>query len=115
MSIAEELIGLEEGSNRAKDVGVGLGDFSGEMNGGTVDGFELICDAVCFEFESIGSKGIGFDEVGACLDIVAMNAFDEFGFGEAELLIAGVDENAFCVEHGAHCTIADEGVVLEGF
>ena len=70
VAIGEELVGGEEGTDGGEDVGVGLFGLVGELDGGAVDGFELVGEPVGLEFDAVGSEGVGFDEVGSGVDVL---------------------------------------------
>jgi hypothetical protein len=62
--------------------------------------------------EAIGSKGIGFDNFGAGLQVFVMDAANQIGLGEIQFVVATVDEDALGIEKGSHRAVAQDGGLL---
>ena len=56
----------------------------------------------------VGAVGIGFDDIGASLDIGGVDALDEVGGGEGDFVEAAINEDPFVVEDGAHGPVEDQ-------
>jgi len=57
--------------------------------------------------ESIGAKGIGFQNFSPRLQIFLVDGEDKSGVGEVQLVVAPVDEDATPVDHGSHGPVGE--------
>src|ERR1700758_3661951 len=62
--------------------------------------------------EGIGAESIGFNDFVAGLQVVVVNAANQFGLRKIELVIRPVDKNTFGVKQGAHRAIAQDGKLV---
>jgi hypothetical protein len=67
------------------------------------------------QLSSVGAERIGFDHIRPRVGIFLMDAANEFGIRDAQVLVAGVDEHPLGVNHSAHRPVEDEWVFLELF
>ena len=56
------------------------------------------------------AKGIGIDDAAACGGVPGMDALDERRVGDVQLLGAGPQFQARCLQHGAHAAIQQDGI-----
>ena len=98
----------------------GGGGFAGDLGGGEIEGIGVVLEAEFGEDDAVGAEGVGFDEVGADVEEVAVDAFDGVGAGlgddfdavfEAGVVAEGQVEG---VDGGSHGAVADEDALAEG-
>lgn len=82
---------------------------TGDAYAGDVDLSGTGGEAVAGESEAVGTKGVGFEDLSAALEVFLMDGENEGGVGEVELVVAAVDEDAARVEDGAHGAVAEDG------
>ena len=66
------------------------------------------------ELEAVRPEGVGLDTVGACLDVLGVDALDELRIGRIQHVEAGVERSPSRVEHRPHGAVAEEGTLGEG-
>ena len=71
-----------------------------------IDIGQLVHTSVLGQAKRIGAKGVCFNDVGPGLEVFLMDAADQVGLREVELVVAAVDENAFGIQQGAHGAVA---------
>ena len=89
-----------KGPHRGEDEGgaTAFSDgFAGQPHAGFVDGTHLFVESVLAQLDAIGAKGIRFDQVGAGVEIRAMNLFDQFGLGGIQRVETVVERDAVFV------------------
>src|ERR1700747_2784762 len=62
-----------------------------------------------FKAKIISAEGIGFDDLGTRLQVLVVNAANEVGLGEVQLVVATVDEHTLGVQQRAHGAVAEYG------
>ena len=83
---------------------------AGDSDAGLIDVADLIAQAVALEAEGVRAKGIGFDDFGAGLQVVLMDAAHQFGLRQVQLVETAVEEvDAASVERSAHSAVAENG------
>ena len=72
----------------------------------------LLAEALDTARQLVGgsAKGIGVDDAAACGGIPGMDALDERRVGDVQLLGAGPQFQARCLQHGAHAAIHQDGI-----
>ena len=75
-------------SDGAGDVGAIASGGAGELDAGAVDLDHPIAVAVAGERQTIGAKSVGLENLGAGVDVLAVNALYELGLREIELVVA---------------------------
>ena len=78
-----------------------------------VDFSQLIQTSVLAQAKRIGAKGVCFYDLGSGLQVLLMDAANQVGLREVQLVVAAVDENAFGVQQGAHGAVAKNGAGLQ--
>ena len=92
-----------------------LGCLASQVSAGDVDVAYMAGQTVAGQAKAVGTEGIGFNDLGAGLQIVVVHASDQVGLGNVQLVIATVDENALGVEEGTHGSIAEHRPLLQTF
>src|SRR4029453_346862 len=82
-----------------------------QLRAGHVDRPDLISQAEAAQLHAVRAEGVGFDDAGAGLQILAVHVHDQLGLRLIERLEAAIDEDALRVQHGAHGAIADEHTI----
>lgn len=102
------------GTAGAGDEDIGTGFASSEDDGLCVDGRGFVREAIFGKADSVGAERVRFDDVSASGDVIAVDGADQIGLGGAEIVVAGVNENALVVDHCSHGAVEDERVLEEG-
>jgi len=103
-----QLIGFQAGAHRSGDQHIVSGGLARQLDGRAVDGFELVGQTMCLKLQPVRAVGIGFDDIRASVHIRLVNAGNQLGIGDAQMLVAGVDEHPFRIDHRTHGPIEDE-------
>lgn len=111
-----DLVGEEEfacGSDRCEDKGAACGGLAGELDAAAVDFGDLTGGDMVAEADTIGSEGIGEDDLAAGVDVGLGDLGDGFGPGKIPQVrdIAGVEPS--CLEFRAPCAVGDHGAVRD--
>ena len=65
-------------------------------------------DAVRLELQPVGTVGVGFDDICPAGDIDIVDARNQLWIGDAQMLVAGVDEHPLGVDHRSHGAVEDQ-------
>ena len=87
----------------------GVHTLPGDGGAGAVELAHLVAQAKPFQPETIGAKGVGLDDLGACLQVLLVHGAHRLRLGYIQLVVAAVDEHATAVEHRAHGAVAQDG------
>ena len=77
-----------------------------QTRSGAVDVHQPVDATVFRQAKRIRAEGVCFNDLGAGLQVVLMNAADEVGLRKVQLVIAAIDENALGVQQGTHGAVA---------
>ena len=102
---AERLDAHAQRADGAGDEWPSFGGFARQAHAGLVDVLQLFGDAEGRQARAVGAEGVGFEDLGAGLDVFLVDLADQVGLREVQLVEAAVDEDAARVEHGAHGAI----------
>ena len=83
----------------------------GQLDACGVDLGDLRGEAVAGEAEPVGAEGVGFEDLGAGLEVFLVNREDEVGVREVQFVVAAIDEDTAGVEHRAHGAIGEHGAM----
>lgn len=89
--------------------------FLGEARAGDIDCLDLVGQTVALQTETVRPKRVGFDDLGARLQIFMVQTTNEVGLRNIQLVVATVDENAFAIQKRACGPIAKHGSGLQAF
>ena len=78
-----------------------------------VDVAHTVGQAVSAQAKGVRAEGVGLNDLGASLQILAVDAADQFRLREVQLVIASIDEHALGIEQRAHGAIAQHGRLLQ--
>ena len=67
------------------------------------------------ELQPVRTIGVRFDNICSAGDIDVMNARNQLGVGDAQMLVAGVDEYPLGVDHRSHGTVEDQRMLSHAF
>jgi len=102
-----------ERTDSTRDVRRLAGRGAGEPDASDVDLGELVLEPERSELDAVGTEGIGLEDGGARLHVVAMHRADPSRVREVERVETAVDEDALIVENRAHRPVADEDAFVE--
>ena len=85
----------------------------GERGAGEVDVAHLIAQAKAAQLHAVGAERIGLDDVGARLQVIAVNIHHQVGLRLVERLEAAVDEHTLRVQHRAHGAVAHKHTIIQ--
>ena len=83
-----------------------------QLRAGQIDRPDLIAEAEAAQLHAVRAEGVGLDDVGAGLQVLAVHVDDQIGLRLVERLEAAIDEDALRVQHGAHGAVADEHTII---
>ena len=86
---------------------------AGDANAGGVDFGHFSGQSMAGQPEAVGAEGVGFEDLGAGLEVLLVDGENQAGIGEIRLVVAAVDKDAAGVEDGAHGAIGEHGAVGE--
>ena len=70
----------------------------------------LQCVSTACQLVGRSAEGVGVDDAAARRSVLAMDALDERRVGDVQLLGAGPQFQARCLQHGAHAAIQQDGI-----
>ena len=85
-----------------------------DLHGGEVDLAYAVLQAVLLEAHRVGAERVGLDRLGAGAKVVLVNALDQLGPGDVQLLEADAVEDATLVELCPHGPVDDEDSLANG-
>jgi len=106
--------GSDPGTERADRAGHenGLSGFvPGDRSAGAVDVPDLVVESVFSKLQTVGPERVRFDDIDAALDVLAVDLLDDRRIGQVEFVEAGIEVNAFAVEHGPHAAVTQKDPV----
>src|SRR5262245_12886222 len=77
-----------------------------------VDLVDLLVEVVFGELDLVRAEAVRFDQLGARLDVGAMDLFNDVALAQVELIVTAVDEHTLRVEHRPHRAIENVGTVI---
>ncbi len=83
-----------------------LGRLAGQARALTVDVGQLVHTSVLGQTKRIGAEGVCFNDLGPGVQVFLMDAADEIGLRDIQLVVAAVDEDTLGVQQGAHGAVA---------
>jgi hypothetical protein len=86
---------------------------AGDLDRPEVDVADLILEPVLGQLEAVGAEGVGLDQLGAGADVLTVDALDDAGLGEVELVEAALVGDAARVDHRAHAAVGEDGPALQ--
>jgi hypothetical protein len=104
-----------KGTYRAGQKYVGAGLLARDPSAGAIDIRDLVIKAVLLELETVCPERIGFDDVRAAPNIIAVDLLNDTWIGQVEFIETGVQVNALAVEHGPHAAVAKESPLRKRF
>jgi hypothetical protein len=78
-----------------------------------IDVVHSIGKTMAGQTKAVCPECVGFDNVSTRLHVFVMDAADEVGLGQVQLVVAAVDEDALAIQQCAHRAIAEHGTVLQ--
>jgi len=87
----------------------GVARLHGQARAGAVDVPDPGLQVVLAQAEAVGLERVGLDDVGAGRDVVAVDAADQRGLGEVQLLQAAAGGHAAGEQLGAHRAVQQHG------
>jgi hypothetical protein len=100
-------------TDRPGDVGLTVRGTSGDAGTLDIDVVQAVGKAEAAEFNPIGTKRIGFDDVRACAYVLIVHLRHSAGVGEIQCVETTVDEDALGIEHRADRAVTDEHTFVE--
>src|ERR1700682_2481460 len=85
------------------------------MSARQIDFAHAIRQAVPRQAKAVPAESIGFDNLGAGLQIIVVDAADQLRLRQVQLVIAAVDEDPLGIEKRSHSSIAEHGRKLQTF
>jgi hypothetical protein len=89
------------------------GGFARQAYPGAIDGCDFVGEAEALQPVAVCAEGVGLDQLRTGQQVLLMNAADQVGIGEVQLVVTAVDEDASVVEDRAHGSIAEDGAGVE--
>jgi hypothetical protein len=87
--------------------------FPGQPRARLVDGAGLIPQAEAMQPEAVCPEGVGFDDLGAGLQILFVDGADQLRLRQVQLVEALVEEDASAIEGSAHGSVTQDGPISE--
>ena len=84
------------------------GHAAGQFDPGAVDLGDLVLQTVARQLEAVCAEGVGLDDVGTGLDVLAMHFTNHGGLGQVEAVEAIFKGDAALVQRGAHSAIGEQ-------
>jgi hypothetical protein len=85
----------------------------GKTSSRQVDVARFIRQAMSGQAKAIGSESIGFNDLGSSLKVIVVDAANQLGLRQIQLIVGAVDKDASGVEQGPHGTIAENRGLLD--
>ena len=105
--LAQRLDAHTKRSDGSGHVGVKvLGRLAGQASAMAVDLDQFVHTSVPRQAKRIRAEGVCFYDLGSGLQIVLMNAADQVGRRQVQLVVAAIDENALGIQQGTHGAVA---------
>ena len=105
---AQRLDANSQRAYRSRDKCSVAGCLPGQPYAGLVDGAQFFGEAKGSQPCAVGPERVGFDDLGAGLDVFLMHFLDQRRRGEIEFIETAIDEDALRVQHRAHGAIGHQ-------
>ena len=99
---------LADGADIQRHQSPALGGLLGQRDGGLYDFFHS--DPAMGQFFSVGPKGVGVDNLTACVQIGCVNVQQPLGVFQGNQLRGCACGQPFGLEHGAHGAVQQDGL-----
>ena len=106
--LAQRLDKLAGRPDRSADVGPAAGLPAGNLDGAGIDLGQTPFQPVMGQLETVSAKGVGYDDIGAGLDVVAMNRGNHLRHRQVEFFRRLPRSQASLLEHGTHGAVQDQ-------
>lgn len=91
-----------------------MGDgLAGDADAGSINVGDSAGETVAGKAKAIRAEGVGFEDLGAGLEVLFVNGHDECRIGQVELVVTAMDEDAPGVEDGAHGAVCEQRLAGE--
>jgi hypothetical protein len=115
-SLAQRFNANAQRADRSGDPNVEtLGCFASHVSAGQIDVAHAIGQAVPRQAKAVRAESIGFDNLGAGLQVIVVHGADQLRLRQVQLVIAAVDENALGIEKRPHGSVTEHGRLLQTF
>ena len=115
-SLAQRFDANAQRSHRSRNPGIEtLGRLPSQANARHIDVAHAVHQAVPRQAKAVRAESVGFDDLGARLQIIVVDVADQLRLRQVQLVIAAVDEDALGIEQRPHGSIAEHRRLLQTF
>ena len=107
--------GLLAGADISADQSLRSRGFARQPNGSAIDRIDPITQSEAPQLDPVGAESVGQNQLGARLDVGAVDIADQRRIRQHQFFITGIDEDAFFIDGRPHGAVEDQRLTPQVF